>query len=71
MTDVSIDEIIARLRRLDPGKLGRVTRVIDALEAEPPGPKGFDRLCGILPKADADVMMSAIAECERVDENEW
>jgi hypothetical protein len=67
----SLDEIIARLRRLDPDKLGRVTRIIDVLEAEPLGTKGFDSLCGILPKADADSMMAAIAECERVDQGEW
>lgn len=71
MAQPNLDDLVARLRRLSPDKLGRVTSVVDALEAEDPHTKSFDRLCGVVLKADADAMMAAIAECERVDPSEW
>jgi hypothetical protein len=66
-----LDDLVDRLRRLPPDKLGRVTRVVEALEAEDPGARAFDRLCGVIAKADADAMMAAIADCERVDPGDW
>jgi hypothetical protein len=67
----NLDDLVVRLRRLSPEKLGRVSSVVDALEAEDPQAQSFERLCGVIPKADADAMISAIAECERIDPSEW
>jgi hypothetical protein len=71
VTHANVDDLVDRLRRLSPDKLGRVTRVLDALEAEDPQAGTFDRLCGVVSKADADAMMAAIADCERVDPSDW
>jgi hypothetical protein len=67
----NLDDLVDRLRRLPPDKLGRVTRVVEALEAEGPGARDFERLCGVIPKPEADAMMAAIADCERVDTRDW
>jgi len=70
VAQTNLDHLLARLRRLSPEKLGRVTRVLDAMEAEDPQPTGFERLCGVVTKPDADAMRTAIAECEHI-EGEW
>jgi hypothetical protein len=70
VAQTNLDHILDRLRRLSPEELGRVTRVLDEMEAEDSQATGFESLCGIVTEPDADAMRMAIAECEQV-EGEW
>ncbi|MBK7583616.1 MAG: hypothetical protein IPI67_25910 [Myxococcales bacterium] len=72
MAATDLDALVERLRRLPPKQLERVKDLVDELASDASTLKRrFRAFAGCISSEDAESMMRAVEDCERIDERAW
>lgn len=72
MAASDLDALVEKLRRLPPKQLDRVKDLVDQLTPDTSATGGrFSLLVGTIAREEAESMMRAVEECERIDLSAW
>jgi len=67
-----LDALVEKLRRLPPNQLDKVKDLVDQLAPDTSAAAGrFSSLVGTVARDEAESMMRAVEECERIDLGAW